>query len=160
MNGEKVTITDGKISYTPGSASVLWKFIEKSEKPGTKSFFSAFMGSMRYYNNSIETGGSTVNNSRIVQAMMIYIYKDRIELKMKNYGESGTINGVTVNTDLEPYIVNREVKHSAEAVTATPAFVDETGGDVNLGSTVSIKVAAPEWHNIYFTTDGSAPTEA
>ena len=160
MNGEEVTITDGKISYTPGSASVLWKFIEKSEKPGTKSFFSAFMGSMRYYNNSIETGGSTVNNSRIVQAMMIYIYKDRIELKMKNYGESGTINGVTVNKDLEPYIVNREVKHSAEAVTATPAFVDETGGDVNLGSTVSIKVAAPEWHNIYFTTDGSAPTEA
>ena len=165
MVGAAVTITDGTITFTPSStSSVLWTIGEKEivpVEPGTKSFFSAFMGSMRYYSNSIETGGSTVNDSRIIQAMIVYVYPDRVELKMKNYGESGTINGITVNKDLEPYVSYRTVEHSAEAVTPAPAFDAETlKEEVALGETVEVGVVAPAWYNVYFTFDGTEPTEA
>lgn len=49
------------------------------------SFTSAFMGSMRYFSNSIDVTVGT-SNSKVVQALMIYVYRDRIELQMKNYG--------------------------------------------------------------------------
>lgn len=164
MVGAAVTITNGTITFTPGSSSVLWTINEKEivpVEPGTKSFFSAFMGSMRYYSNSIEAGGSTVNDSRIIQAMMVYVYADRVELKMKNYGESGTINGITINKDLTPYISYRTVEHSAEAVTAAPAFSpDVVGGEVKVGQPISLELNVPEWHNVYYTVDGSTPTEA
>lgn len=164
MVGAPVTITDGTITFTQGTSSVLWTIGEKEivpVEPGTKSFFSAFMGSMRYYNNTIEAGGSTVNDSRIIQAMIVSVYPDRVELKMKNYGESGTINGVTVNKDLEPYVSYREVTYSAEAVTSAPAFSTETMKDeVTLGDAVKVGVVAPEWHNVYYTLDGTEPTEA
>ena len=164
MVGAPVTITDGSITFTQGTSSVLWTIDEKEivpVEPGTKSFFSAFMGSMRYYSNSIETGGSTVNDSRIIQAMIVYVYPDRVELKMKNYGESGTINGITVNKDLEPYVSYREVTHSAEAVTLAPAFEAETlKEEVTLGEAVKVGVAAPGWYNVYYTLDGTEPTMA
>lgn len=51
----------------------------------TDSFISAFMGSMRYYGNSID-GSVGASNSKVVQSLLIYVYKDRIELQMKNYG--------------------------------------------------------------------------
>lgn len=165
MIGLEVTMTDDKITYTPsGNYSALWTINEQivePVEPGTPSFFSAFMGSMRYYSNSIEAGGSTVNDSRIIQAMMVYVYADRVELKMKNYGESGTINGITINKDLTPYISYRTVEHSAEAVTAAPAFSpDVVGGEVELGQPISLGLNVPEWHNVYYTVDGSTPTEA
>lgn len=165
MIGLEVTMTDDKITYTPsGNYSALWTINEQivePVEPGTPSFFSAFMGSMRYYSNSIEAGGSTVNDSRIIQAMMVYVYADRVELKMKNYGESGTINGITINKDLTPYISYRTVEHSAEAVTAAPAFSpDVVGGEVELGQPISLELNIPEWHNVYYTIDGSTPTEA
>ncbi len=162
MVGAPVTITDGTITFTQGTSSVLWTIGEKEivpVEPGTKSFFSAFMGSMRYYNNTID-GGSTVNDSKIIQAMIVYVYPDRVELKMKNYGQSGTINGVTVNKDLEPYVSYRTVTHSAEAVTQAPAFSEETLKDeVSLGETVKVGVVAPEGFNVYYTLDGTEPTE-
>lgn len=164
MVGAPVTITDGTITFTQGTSSVLWTIGEKEivpVEPGAKSFFSAFMGSMRYYSNSIETGGSTVNDSRIIQAMIVSVYPDRVELKMKNYGESGTINGITVNKDLEPYVSYREVTHSAEAVTLAPAFEAETlKEEVTLGEAVKVGVAAPGWYNVYYTLDGTEPTMA
>lgn len=163
MVGAAVTITNGTITFTPGSSSVLWTINEKEivpVEPGTKSFFSAFMGSMRYYSNSID-GGSSINDSRIIQALMVYVYADRVELKMKNYGESGTINGITINKDLTPYVSYRTVEHSAEAVTAVPAFSpDVVGGEVELGQPISLELNVPEWHNVYYTVDGSTPTEA
>lgn len=163
MVGAAVTITDGTITFTPGTASVLWTINEKEivpVVPGTKSFFSAFMGSMRYYSNSIETGGSTVNDSRIIQAMIVSVYPDRVELKMKNYGESGTINGITVNKDLEPYVSYRTVTHSAEAVTPAPTIWGERVDEVILGEEVTVDVVAPEWYNVYYTLDGTEPNEA
>ena len=114
---------------------------------------------MRYYSNSID-GGSSINDSRIIQAMMVYVYADRVELKMKNYGESGTINGITINKDLTPYVSYRTVEHSAEAVTAAPAFSPSViGGEVELGQTISLELDVPEWHTVYYTVDGSTPTE-
>ena len=161
MNGVAVTITDGNITYTQTNASVLWTINEMAVEPATESFFSAFMGSMRYYNNTIEAGGSTVNDSRIIQAMIVSVYPDRVELKMKNYGESGTINGITVNKDLEPYVSYRTVTHSAEAVTSAPTFSTESlKEEIILGETVKVNVMAPEGHHVYYTLDSTEPTEA
>ena len=81
------------------------------------SFVSLFLGSMRYYNNTIEGDWIQQNytkNAKVIQAMMIYVYSNRIEFHMKNYGESGAIKGakgtVTVNKDLEPYTIFRTIK--------------------------------------------------
>ena len=93
--------------------------------------------------------------------MIVYVYADRVELTMKNYGESGTINGITINKDLVPYVTYRTVTHSAEAVTPAPAFSSETVKEsIILGDTVKVGVDAPEWYNVYYTLDGTEPTEA
>ena len=163
MVGTQVTISNSTITYT-GDADIMWTFVDKStdteEPEGTsveKSFFSSFMGSMRYYNNSIDAMVGPAN-SRIVQALIVYVYSDRVELKMKNYGESGTINGITINQDLDPYISYRTVTHSEEAVTVAPTIASE-GGTVATGSEVTVNVTAPEWHNLYYTINGEEPTE-
>ena len=67
------------------------------------SFISTFMGSLRYYNNSIETG-PTVENSKVVQTLMMYVYADRIELKMVNRGEQD--GG---SWDIQSYIIERDI---------------------------------------------------
>ena len=157
MVGAAVTITDGTITYAPGTASVLWNIVLKPSATD-KSFFSSFMGSMRYYANTIE-GDDQLSERKIVQALMVYVYADRVELKMKNYGQSGTINGVTVNQDLTPYISYRTVTHSDYAVTAAPT-ITSTGDDVNAETEVTVTVDAPEWHNLYYTINGDTPTEA
>ncbi|MBR2476013.1 MAG: metallophosphoesterase, partial [Bacteroidaceae bacterium] len=115
MKGAAVTITDGTITYAPGTASVLWNIVKKPSATD-KSFISSFMGSMRYYGNSIEDG--QLADRKIIQALMVYVYSDRVELEMKNYGESGTFNGITINQDLTPYVSYRTVTHSDYAVTA------------------------------------------
>ena len=62
------------------------------------SFISSFMGSMGYYTSS----GLGAANPNIVQALMIYIYKDRIVFQMKNYGSSSqTLDTWTVMRDIE-----------------------------------------------------------
>lgn len=108
--GTPVTITDNILTYTDDDIadnfSALWKF--NNYKP-EKSFVTAFVGSMRYYNNSIDSSVGA-SNSRIVQAMMIYAYQDSIVLKIKNYGEHGTINGITINKNILPYTITRPIK--------------------------------------------------
>lgn len=98
---------DGEVASIPADDNLLWEFSELPEAPS--SFFSAFMGSMRYYNNSIE-GDVSVSNSRVVQAMMIYVYSDRIVFQIKNYGETGLIKGIQIDADPQPYTVFRTVK--------------------------------------------------
>lgn len=85
----------------------------------TPSFFSIFMGSMRYYNNSIDKSydeKTQIHEPRIAQALMIYVYSDRIEFCMKNYGETGTLESdtpgkgpITIQSTLVPYTVFRNV---------------------------------------------------
>lgn len=98
---------------------VIWN-IEKAPE-GEPSFISAFMGSMRYALNSIDTQVST-SNSRIVQALVIYVYKDRIVFQMKNYGESGTFSGINVTKNLASYTVYRNVVNSAVGI-ETPSVI-------------------------------------
>ena len=155
MVGTEVNVTDETITYS-GTATILWT-INKKTSAAEKSFFSSFMGSMRYYENSFEDG--QLADRRIIQALMVYVYSDRVELKMKNYGEGDvTSNGITVKQNLDPYISYRTVTHSAEQVTATPV-ITSTGGDVAPNTEVTVTVDAPDWHNLYYTTDGTEPTE-
>lgn len=111
LMSQAVTATAGTITFT-ANKDIIWTIEEPpTVTPDEPSFLSAFMGSMRYYNNSIE-GDVSVSNSKIVQALMIYVYDDHIDMKMKNYGESGTFSGITVNEDLVTYHIKRNVEHS------------------------------------------------
>lgn len=108
---QQVTVSGNTITM-PMNKDIIWTIEEMPEVvPGDPSFFSAFMGSMRYYNNSIE-GDVSVTNSKIVQALMVYIYDDHIFLQVKNYGDHGTFNGITIRENLIPYVVNRKVERS------------------------------------------------
>lgn len=107
--GLAVMVTDNKITLDASQTNALWKLEEVKEETAQPSFFSAFMGSMRYYYNTIDPGDMPVETPNIVQALMVYVYTDRVELHMKNYNRSGTINGITVNKNLAPYISYRKV---------------------------------------------------
>lgn len=52
------------------------------------SFITSFMGSMSYYNNSYNPGGLTWDDPKIVQALMVYVYADRIVFQTRNYGST------------------------------------------------------------------------
>lgn len=108
--GLQVTDKDGVITIPAKNNNAVWKMTAYKEKEGTPSFFSAFMGSMRYYYNTIDPGDMPVETPNIVQALMVYVYADRVELHMKNYNKYGTINGITVNQYLTPYISYRKVE--------------------------------------------------
>ncbi len=51
------------------------------------SFTSSFMGSLSYYKNNFNNDWLSAEQPKVVQALMIYVYADRIDLQMKNYGE-------------------------------------------------------------------------
>ena len=114
--GLLVTRNGNEITLSATATKAVWTIAKYSAELGTPSFFSAFMGSMRYYYNTIDPGDMPVETPNIVQALMVYVYKDRVELHMKNYNKSGTINGITVNKYLVPYISYREVKDPATAI--------------------------------------------
>ncbi|MEG1546864.1 MAG: LamG domain-containing protein, partial [Bacteroides sp.] len=112
--------------------TAIWTIESKgsSATSASPSFFSAFAGSMRYYNNTIETGGSTVNDSKVAQALMIYVYNDSIVLQMKNYAQTGTINGVAIKAIPESYKVIRKV-------TNTGIIPQETNKAITIPKTAS-----------------------
>lgn len=134
MESVKVTVTNNTISMDMNK-DIIWTVQEMPEvQLGDPSFLSAFMGSMRYYNNSIE-GDVSVTNSKIVQALMVYIYDDHVYLQVKNYGDAGTFNGITIRKELVPYVINRVVERShttgfdthIPAVTTTKGIFDLQG---------------------------------
>lgn len=61
--------------------------IQQSDRIRAGSFTSSFMGSLSYYNNRYNSGELSGEQPKVVQARLIYVYADRIELEMKNYGE-------------------------------------------------------------------------
>ena len=66
----------------------------------TPSFVSSFMGSCRYYSNAVTTGSGDAEENPIVQGLMIYVYENRIELRMKNFGTveaDGTVRGTSAS---------------------------------------------------------------
>lgn len=107
------TSSNGEIDLS----KVVWT-IEKatdsnpdSKPTGDPSFFSAFMGSLRYYHNSIDTGDPS-DLPTIVQALLVYVYKDRVVLQMKNYNQTGVINNIEIAEVPASYTSLREVTHS------------------------------------------------
>ncbi len=150
LEGQEVTITDSTITVSAGNEGVIWKLTTRPA--GDPSFFSSFMGSMRYYNNSIE-GDVSVSNSKIVQALMVYIYPNRITLKMKNYGESGTFNGIRINKDLAAYTVYRDVRNANGSLTAIKGVTTERNtrkADGHIYDLMGRQVKRPT-HGVYIT---------
>ena len=114
LEGLRVYDADGVVTIDADRTDAVWTFTEvRSAEP---SFFSAFMGSMRYYYNTIDPGDMPTETPNIVQALMVYVYADRVELHMKNYNRYGSINNITVNRQLAPYIAYRKVEVKELAV--------------------------------------------
>ena len=114
--GLLVTRDGNEVTLKGTDTKAVWTISTYVTPEADASFFSAFMGSMRYYYNTIDPGDMPVETPNIVQALMVYVYKDRVELHMKNYNKSGTINGITVNKYLVPYISYRDVKDPATSI--------------------------------------------
>ena len=113
LAGLYVEDVDGVITLDASKTVALWTLSHEASGDVTPavdaSFFSAFMGSMRYYNNTIDQGDMPVETPNIVQALMVYVYKDRVELHMKNFNKYGNFSGITVMKNLVPYISYRTV---------------------------------------------------
>ena len=134
LNGLKVTDKEGTITVAKSRTDLIWTLHTVSE--AEPSFVSAFMGSMRYYFNTIDPGDMPTETPNIVQALMVYVYPDRVEMRMKNYNRTGVINNVKVNAQLAPYTLYRkvEVKENATdeqarlqaAIAAAEAFSQQT----------------------------------
>ena len=102
-----------------GNTAALWTLTAVTSEPTTDpvepaepSFMSIFMGSMRY--NSLDTNASPgVEDSPIVQGLIVTVYEDRVVFTVKNYGEVGKLQGSAVSTDLAnplpDYVVYRTV---------------------------------------------------
>ena len=134
LNGLKITDKEGTITVAKSRTDLIWTLHAVPE--AEPSFVSAFMGSMRYYFNTIDPGDMPIETPNIVQALMVYVYPDRVEMRMKNYNRTGVINNVKVNAQLAPYTLFRkvEVKESTTdeqarlqaAITAAEAFSQQT----------------------------------
>ena len=135
-----VEIADDKITAPENADNYIWTLGEMPK--GEPSFLSAFMGSMRYYSNSIE-GDVSVSNSKIVQALMVYIYPNRIVLKMKNYGSSGNFNGIQIQKELAGYTIFRDVENANGPLTG----IDNLTGSV-LGRDVAYDLSGRRVSNI------------
>lgn len=105
---------------------------EEVEPDGDPSFVSVFLGSMRYYDNDAEGSWGSQSDSqrertgKIIQALMIYVYEDRVEFQMKNYGETGTIHNqdgaetsLRIKDELTPYIIYRKMIPQSDHPTPT-----------------------------------------
>lgn len=106
-------------------------FAYKSGGNATPSFITSFVGSMRYYSNSID-GKSSPNDSKVVQAMMVYVYKDRVELQMKNYGKYMYYDqpypgntSIVISKYLKPYVISRTVINNNADTSELEALVEE-----------------------------------
>ena len=134
LNGLKITDKEGTITVAKSRTDLIWTLHAVPE--AEPSFVSAFMGSMRYYFNTIDPGDMPIEAPNIVQALMVYVYPDRVEMRMKNYNRTGVINNVKVNAQLAPYTLYRkvEVKESTTdeqarlqaAIAAAEAFSQQT----------------------------------
>lgn len=102
-----------------GNTAALWTLTAVPDEPGTEpeepgepSFMSIFMGSMRY--NSLDTNATPgVEDSPIIQGLIVTVYEDKVVFTVKNYGETGQLQGSAVSTfltnPLPDYVVKRTV---------------------------------------------------
>lgn len=104
---------------------------EDTRATAKPSFITSYVGSMRYYENSID-GASSAKDSKVVQALMVYVYQDRIELQMKNYGSYEYYDqpypgnpSIIIHKNLLPYITYRKVYNNNAFTAELQALVDE-----------------------------------
>ena len=124
VSNENYALTNLTNGATGESIRLEPLYVEKTEngicdaKIAEPSFISTFMGSLRYYNNNIEDG-PTVEDSKVVQNLMMYVYKDRIELQMKNHGVKN--GGEEI---IEPVVIKRNMTNISTDKTALKIAVD------------------------------------
>lgn len=100
MSRVEVEVSGDTIKYLyPASANrIQWTLKEVGTKPvvtTNASFMSLFMGSMRYYYNSIDFNDPS-DSPQVVQALLVYVYNDRVVFNIKNYKDTGIINGMPI----------------------------------------------------------------
>nr|WP_129734056.1 metallophosphoesterase [Parabacteroides goldsteinii] len=133
VNGTEAIYSD---TNPDDNHSAIWSV--SSKERGTKSFCSSFAGSMRYYGSSIDEYAS-IRNSRLIQTLLIYVYADRVVLQMKNYGETGLLNGITIAEVPTPFISERTVSNTGIKYEFSVASGNEEEGTV---------VSSPETGNL------------
>ncbi len=133
------TAGSGKITLTgSNNRAYIYKYEHVTECP-EPSFISMFMGSLRYYSDSFNPNGGLEDNPDkdpiIVQGLVIRLYSNRIEFRMKNFGKSDiTRNGITISRDPTPYTIFRKVRLYGADPTSVPEIQsdDSTGKTYNL----------------------------
>ena len=124
------------------TAETLTAIFSQGPRP---SLVTSFMGSMTY--NQYTADGVTSKNilttdlsKHVVQALMIYVYEDRIVMQMKNYGKVGdwNKNGFKVDDPLVPYTIIRKTKNngSGEVVLKEDEILIDLGDG---GSVINVK---------------------
>ena len=122
------------------------------------SFITAFMGSMSYYRNSFDPGWLDAPDPAIVQALMVYVYNDRIVFQMKNYGRTHVtqvpkswtvmrevLNEATGSQGEDPGPEQPELPADPEELTRSLLVTADVNSAVRYDSAVSIrKVSLPE----------------
>ncbi|WP_455497683.1 GEVED domain-containing protein [Coprobacter sp.] len=139
VSGEVLTYSD---TNTSDDFNAVWNVTEKqpdvNPDVAAPSFISAFAGSMRYYNNSFDSG-SSVNDSKVAQALMVYVYQDSVVLQMRNYGQSGLINGINIQSIPASYKSVRKVTNTG--VVETQRTVSVESNNEELGT---VEITNPE----------------
>ena len=121
----------------------------------TDGFITVSGGSMAYYGDSVNpSGGLGAATPDVVQALLVYVYSDRIVFQMKNYGTRNP--GAE---EIEPYVVYRDVaaeddvsglkdalKEALKASEEAKAIADEAkaAADAALAKAEAAQAAAEE----------------
>lgn len=101
------------------------------------SFISAFMGSMSFYNYSLNPDWLGADDPAIVQALMIYVYSDRLVFQMKNYGSAWKAQ-LPKSWTVMRTVINEENGGTVTTDTSDPQTTDTPSGGTDLPSTSSI----------------------
>lgn len=143
---DSVFITDDTFeritSYTAGGKVVNDRNVVPT------SFITAFMGSMSFYRNSYNPDWLDEKDPKVVQALMVYVYNDRIVFQMKNYGE--TFADVTPAS----WTVMRDIESSLSAAPGSSGE-DPSEGDTDNAVTEGMLVTTGVNKNVkYSSTSG------
>ncbi len=91
-----------------------------------------YMGSMGFYNTTSNPGGLQSWDPKEAQAMIIYIYSDRIVFQMKNYAQNPL-----GEMELQPYVVARTFVESVPKSTEPDTDLTDDSGSFAETDTVS-----------------------
>ena len=94
VGGTEVGTDLNNLDFKNAKGWVIRKF-KKEDQKCDPSYFSLFVGSMRY--NDLDTNVSPdTNESQVCQSLIMSVYDNRIVMKLKNYAQTGTIAGKAV----------------------------------------------------------------